>query len=88
MTNEEYIISKISERSLADMFNTGNCYYDNLNDRIYKAFQYWKESYRHKRSDRLLFQLWLTFQYNSGEWDLARQIIQEEHPSWVVKCET
>lgn len=30
MTNEEYIISKISERSLADMFNTGNCYYDNL----------------------------------------------------------
>ena len=88
MTNEEYIISKISERSLADMFNTGNCHYNNLNDRIYKAFWYWKESYRHKRSDRLLFQLWLTFQYNSGEWDLARQIIQEEHPSWVVKCET
>lgn len=88
MTNEEYIISKISERSLADMFNTGNVYYNNLNDRIYKAFWYWKESYRHKRSDRLLFQLWLTFQYNSEEWDLARRIIQEEHPFWVVKCET
>lgn len=42
MTNEEYIISQISERSLADMFNTGNFYYNNLNDRIYKAFQYWK----------------------------------------------
>ena len=65
MTNEEYIISQISERSLADMFNTGNVYYNNLNDRIYKAFWYWKESYRHERSDRLLFQLWLTFQYNS-----------------------
>ena len=87
MTNEEYIISKISERSLADMFNTGNCYYDNLNDRIYKAFQYWKESYRYKRSGRLLFQLWLTFQYNSEEWDLARRIIHEEHPSWVIKCD-
>ena len=69
MTNEEYIISQISERSLADMFNTGNVYYNNLNDRIYKAFWYWKESYRHERSDRLLFQLWLTFQYNSEEWD-------------------
>lgn len=38
MTNEEYIISQISERSLADMFNTGNVYYNNLNARIYKAF--------------------------------------------------
>lgn len=88
MTNEEYIMSQVSERSLADMFTTGNFYYNNLNDRIYKAFWYWKELYRYKRSDRLLFQLWLTFQYNSEEWDLARQIIHEEHPSWVIKCET
>lgn len=84
MTNEQYIMSKISELSLADMFTTGNVYYDTLNSRLYKAFCYWKASYRYKRSNKLLFQLWLTFQYNPIEWEKARSAImfQDYYDRW------
>ena len=69
MTNEQYIISHISEIDLADMFNTGNVYHTDLLIRIQTAFEEWKRNYQHKRFDSLLFQLWLTFQYNEKEWE-------------------
>lgn len=68
MTNEQYIMSHISEIDLADMFNTGNVYHTDLLIRIQAAFEEWKRNYQYKRSDSLLFQLWLTFQYNEKEW--------------------
>lgn len=69
MTNEQYIMSHISEIDLADMFNTGNVYHTDLLIRIQAAFEEWRRTYQYKRSDRLLFQLWLTFQYNEKEWE-------------------
>ena len=70
MTNEQYIMSHISEIDWADMFNTGNVYHTDLLIRIQTAFQKWKSNYLYKRSDELLFQLWLTFQYNEKEWEI------------------
>lgn len=70
MTNEQYIISHISEIDLADMFNTGNVYHTDLLIRIQSAFKKWKSNYSYKRSDKLLFQLWLTFQYDEKEWEI------------------
>ena len=67
MTNEQYIMLHISEIDLADMFNTGNVYHTDLLIRIQTAFNKWKSNYKYKRSDKLLFQLWLTFQYNEKE---------------------
>ena len=70
MTNEQYIISHISEIDWADMFNTGNVYHTDLLIRIQTVFKKWKSNYLYKRSDKLLFQLWLTFQYNEKEWKI------------------
>lgn len=38
MTNEEYILSQISERNLADMSATGNIYHTDLNKCINAVF--------------------------------------------------
>ena len=70
MTNEQYIMSHMSEIDLADMFNTGNVYHTNLLIHIQATFKEWKSNYKYKRSDKLLFQLWLTFQYNEKEWKI------------------
>lgn len=70
MTNEQYIMSHISEIDLADMFNTGNVYHTDLLIRIQIVFKKWKRNYLYKRSNKLLFQLWLTFQYNEKEWEI------------------
>lgn len=70
MTNEQYIMSHMSEIDLADMFNTGNVYHTNLLIRIQAAFKEWKSNYSYKRSNKLLFQLWLTFQYDEKEWEI------------------
>lgn len=70
MTNEQYIMSHISEIDLADMFNTGNVYHTDLLIRIQTAFEKWKRNYLYKRSNKLLFQLWLTFQYDEKEWEI------------------
>ena len=70
MTNEQYIMSHISEIDLADMFNTGNVYHTDLLICIQTAFKEWKRNYLYKRSDKLLFQLWLTFQYDEKEWKI------------------
>lgn len=70
MTNEQYIMSHISEIDLADMFNTGNVYHTDLLIHIQTAFKKWKRNYLYKRSNKLLFQLWLTFQYNEKEWEI------------------
>ena len=70
MTNEQYIMLHISEIDLADMFNTGNVYHTDLLICIQTAFKKWKSNYKYKRSDKLLFQLWLTFQYNEKEWEI------------------
>lgn len=70
MTNEQYIMSHMSEIDLADMFNTGNVYHTDLLIRIQIVFKKWKRNYLYKRSNKLLFQLWLTFQYNEKEWEI------------------
>ena len=70
MTNEQYIMSHMSEIDLADMFNTGNVYHTDLLIRIQIAFKKWKRNYLYKRSNKLLFQLWLTFQYDEKEWEI------------------
>ena len=70
MTNEQYIMSHMSEIDLADMFNTGNVYHTDLLIRIQIEFKKWKRNYLYKRSNKLLFQLWLTFQYNEKEWEI------------------
>ena len=61
MTNEEYIISHLSERDWSDMFNTGNVYHTKLLIHIQSAFEKWKKNYPYKRSEKLLFQMWLSF---------------------------
>ena len=70
MTNEQYIMSHMSEIDLADMFNTGNVYHTDLLIRTQTAFKKWKRNYLYKRSNKLLFQLWLTFQYDEKEWEI------------------
>lgn len=70
MTNEQYIMSHMSEIDLADMFNTGNVYHTDLLIHIQIAFKKWKRNYLYKRSNKLLFQLWLTFQYDEKEWEI------------------
>ena len=70
MTNGQYIMSHMSEIDLADMFNTGNVYHTDLLIRIQTTFKKWKRNYLYKRSNKLLFQLWLTFQYDEKEWEI------------------
>lgn len=71
MTNEQFILSNITEKELSDMFTTGNVYHTRLNNQVQVAFEFWKKDYKHKRSDNLLFQIWLTFQYSAVTWEKA-----------------
>ena len=89
MTNEQYIMSHISEIDLADMFNTGNVYHTDLLIRIQAAFEEWKRNYQHKRFDSLLFQLWLTFQYNEKEWERYKIIYdfrRQKNNVYLFRC--